>query len=550
MSLTGSIVIIVVLLARIVMKKLPKKYMYILWGIVGFRLLCPIAFESRFSIFNIKPIRNSVENVRQLPLIQYGSGYTKETAGTVTHTVKTAADTAQTHISVAPFILISVWAAIAVGIICYIVYKYVTIKHDLKNTTEVKPGLYVGHQVDSPFVMGIVKPRIYMPAGLTENELEYLTLHEKTHIRRGDTFFKALGILILAIHWFNPLVWLAYAMFVRDMEMSCDEEVIAKLGNDVKADYSMSLVSFARRSNRSKYIVVPIAFSKALFGRKDVKMRIKNVLGYHGTSKLISTLALVLVASISLVCLFNATSRADEEEGGVEIDAPDDSDAVEVIDVDGDNSAAEDGSDVVEDIDVDGGDSDEVITEEPVVDPGDDANGYEVLVPEEATDSEQAPEEYVVNVPDEAVTDEEKAAVAANSPAVFSDDTENIFNERLPIFTGVNTKVVLNLKKGTKVEDHPELDGYLIPGMPLESDAFCVYYSQSVSKEAFMEFVEALKVKYGFTKDAEFIGSGLTFSATNSSNGLSVTVEILGDDYMRVSYYKLVDGVNTFSRLG
>ena len=194
MSLTGSIVIIVVMISRMVMRKLPKKYLYLLWGIVGFRLLCPIALESRFSIFNITPIRNSVENVRDIPLIQYGPGHAGDTVSAAVHHAGTAAGTAQAqmHINITPFILIAVWAAIAVGIVCYIIYKYIVIKHDLNSTTEVKPGVFVGHQVDSPFVMGIIKPRIYMPAGLTESEMEYLTLHEKTHIRRGDVFTNVL----------------------------------------------------------------------------------------------------------------------------------------------------------------------------------------------------------------------------------------------------------------------------------------------------------------------------------------------------------------------
>ena len=534
MSLTGSIVIIVVMISRMVMRKLPKKYLYLLWGIVGFRLLCPIALESRFSIFNITPIRNSVENVRDIPLIQYGTGHAGDTVSAAVHHAGTAAGTAQAqmHINITPFILISVWAAIAVGIVCYIIYKYIVIKHDLNSTTEVKPGIYVGHQVDSPFVMGIIKPRIYMPAGLTESEMEYLTLHEKTHIRRGDVFFKALGILTVAVHWFNPLVWIAYAMFVRDMEMSCDEEVIARLGSDIKADYSMSLVSFARRSNNSKYIVVPVAFSRALFGRKDVKMRIKNVLGYHGTSKFISTMALVLVASISLVCLFNATSRADNTENDGEVTA------------DAAGTAAETTAETSAETTV----TDEAPSDDATVVVNNGDEGVEVNI--ECGEAENVPDygQEPAGVPysDNGVSGDKDAAAAAD--ASWEENTDNILGKPLPVFKDVPVNTVLNLPKGTTVEEHPELDGYLIPGMPLESDAFCVYYSRSVSQNSYDGFINVLKTQYGFTQELN-PGLPTAFTATNS-DGITVTVEMLGSEYLRVSYYRLADGYNNFMRLG
>lgn len=557
MSLTGSIVIIVVLIARVVMRKLPKKYMYLLWGIVGFRLLCPIAFESRFSIFNIRPIRNSVENVRNLPLIQYGSAHgtpvAEVSSQAAAEVAKTTAGTIE-KINMMPFLLTLLWAAIAVGIVCAIVYKYIAIRHDLKNTREVKPGMFVGHQVDTPFVMGILKPKIYMPAGLTEAELTYLTLHEETHIRRGDTFFKAVGLIALALHWFNPLVWIAYAMFVRDMEMSCDEAVIAKLGNDVKADYSMSLVSFARRSNRSKYIVVPIAFSRMLFGRKDVKMRIKNVLGYHGTSKLISTMALVLVASVGLVCLFNATSRADESEDEVKAADAGVADVTAVADA---TDAADDQAAFPDETAVDGDDDYGVAAD---VVSGDDDSGSKSKVKQQIEelgqkDTTPMPEEGPA--PDEVSKDADLASPEpeeADEPVKAVNGSikttkDNIFNKELPVFDGVAVDVTLNLPKGTKVEDNPDLDRFMIPGTALEGDTFSIYYKESVSEDTFMKMMDTLMNDYGFVGVEPNGGTARCFCG-RTHDGLSVTLEQFGN-YLRISYYETdANGENTFARVG
>lgn len=554
MSLTGSIVIVVVLIARLAMRRLPKKYFYLLWGIVGFRLLCPISLESSFSIFNIRPIRNSVETIKDLPLVQYGTGHASEVTSTVTKVQQAGTGVVSNHM-ITPYVLLAVWAVVAVGIICYITFKYAAIKRDLKNTTQVGPRLYMGHQVDSPFVMGIVKPKIYMPTGLTDSELEYLTLHERTHIRRGDTFFKALGLLALTIHWFNPLVWLAYALFVRDMEMSCDEEVIAKLGNDVKADYSMSLVSFARKSDNSKYIVVPVAFSKVIFGRKDVKMRIKNVLGYHGTSKLLSTVALALVASISLICLFNASSRADitdEPEETTAVSETENQDGEELDVTNQDEQATTDESESLtehQEEEVELGDSVDTNAELQVTDPADDQEPSLDEVNLSLADDESGEANLDCNVTD----------VYTSSKIHYIVNKENILNTELPLFDDqrLAVDVVLNLPKGTKADDNKDLSRFLQTGVALESDTFSVYYKKTVTVRDFTAMVSVLSDKYGFDTDSFYSQpacdggcQSCLFVGTNASTGITVTMEQIAGETLRISYYKTVDSGNSFGRVG
>ena len=307
MTLTGSTVILIVLIFRSLMKNMPKKYLCFLWGIAAVRLLCPFSIESSLSIFNIIPIEDSLEAIKELPSAGGNSAVSPDTAaGLLNGNMSTPA--AVTGRDILP----AVWLTVTAVFMILVVIKYIRCKRDLRNARLIEPGLFVGSMVDSPFVIGMVKPSIYLPEGLTEHEKEYLVMHEKMHIKRRDIWFKALWIMILAIHWFNPLVWIAFRLFCRDMEMSCDEEVIAEMGDEIKKDYSISLVTFAMKNNRPKFIVLPVAFNNWKQGGKEVKMRIKNILEYKGATKIITVTAALAVTSIAVLCLFNGVSNAKE----------------------------------------------------------------------------------------------------------------------------------------------------------------------------------------------------------------------------------------------
>ena len=548
MSLTGSIVILVVIIARAMMKKVPKKYVYFLWAIAGFRLLCPVSFESKLSIFNIRPLRQSVENVKDLPLITYGSGHgagaanTANAAGNVADSVSAGTRALQSGTNLIPVILTIVWAAIAVGIICYVIRQYFVMRRELRDVNEVSSGIYAGHQIDSPFVMGVVNPKIYLPKGLTDKELSYMIIHERTHIRRGDVFFKIIGIMILALHWFNPLVWIAYALFVQDMEMSCDEAVIAKLGESIKADYSMSLVSLATRSNAPKYIVVPVAFSKALFGRKEVKMRIKHVLGYNGTTKLISTMSLVLVAAVGLVCLFNAQSFADTEYDEENPEAA------------GIEETAADGESAEGDVNVTVDDDGKVV----VTDTGSEVEGEAIVTIDDETG---LPVEVIVDnadeeleIPADGMTAAE-AAAAANAESLNAQiglSENNILGITVPIIVDLPINAELNFAEGTTADDGENINVYIQPGKELAGDAYSVYYDQAPSSDVIDDFCTAL-AQNGFTNiDKNGTDNSYTIRGVNA-DGIRVMVERDGS-YFRISYF--VEGeesetrINAFTSVG
>ena len=556
MSLTGSIVILVVLAARLLMRKLPKKYLYLLWAVVGFRLLCPVTLESSLSIFNIKPLKESVNTVKELPMANFADRTLP--AGKAVERAAAAADVSAVSFDPS-HIVILLWAAVAAAIVIYIIRQYFLLRKDLKNVTELEPGLCVGSQIDSPFVMGLLKPVIYMPDGLADDEMKYLLLHEKTHIKRRDTVFKAIGLITVALHWFNPLVWLAYKLFVQDMEMSCDEEVISELGANVKADYSMSLVSFASRNHQPKYIVVPVTFSKAVFGRKEVKMRIKNILSYNGTSKLIATLSLILVAAIGLVCMFNATTHADAQADGqlatAATTAEDEDNSALQITATQPSSDTKD-ADTDADADVPANDADaDADSYEPYGD------GIKDFLAKAPTDADQGIAQPIYGS-DAATNDEEDVALndtAADADAEEAESssedaklaylTPKAFGKKLPIIdsTDIFNKVDLGKGKHT-VANAPELAYSMAPGDTFNGSVFEIRSDKTVDKNLFEEQISVLK-DMGFV---EFLDEGSNiFYGFNKKLKIGVVVENVTGLY-RTTYFSMssVDDYNPFLCLG
>ena len=328
MSLTAGIVIMVVILIRALMRKLPKKFSYMLWAAVGFRLLCPISIESRFSIFNAKPAVSATDRIENSRVytnyIRHtspaahmpGAGHPVSDAHQVTQAVAapevTEAVTKTPSID-AHTVMLAIWAVIAVLIVGYAVYHLIRLKVRMRGAKQVERGIYESPLVTSPFAMGLIHPGIYLPVDLPEFEREYLIEHERTHIRRGDLIFKMIAVTALAIHWFNPLVWVAFVLFCRDMEMSCDEIVLEKLGVDIRKNYSLSLVALASKSQDYSYVVMPTSFSKSSVGKTEVKMRIKNIMSFKKSSRSVAALAGMIVIAVMLTCVLNACAPAEEK---------------------------------------------------------------------------------------------------------------------------------------------------------------------------------------------------------------------------------------------
>jgi len=272
MSITASIVVLVVIAARLLLKKAPKVISYALWGVVLLRLLCPFSFESAISIVpNVPEIEQTNLNTA-LPDIDFET-YSDWEANRITLEQSTGSESVNVTIkhSADPTLYLSIiWIAGIAAMLAYSVVSYIRLRRKFSIAVPLRDNIFIADDVKSPFVVGFVRPRIYLPGGLGEKEQEYIILHEQHHICRGDHIVKLLAFAALSIHWFNPLVWLAFVLSSKDMEMSCDEAVIRKAGEEIRADYSASLLTLA--TGRRIFAGAPLAF-----GEGDTTGRIKNL---------------------------------------------------------------------------------------------------------------------------------------------------------------------------------------------------------------------------------------------------------------------------------
>lgn len=273
MSVVAGFVIIWVFILRLVLRRAPKIFSYLLWTAVLFRLLCPVSFESAVSLVPQNTYEAAQFAIHE-PYTQMGSGAENMNSNSDVFFEGMAAekDTAY-HKLMYMDILKIVWIAGLAGMLIYSLLKLIILRRQLVGAVLLRGNIYLADHISSPFVMGIFMPKIYLPSTLSENEQEYIILHEETHIKRFDHIVKVIAFLALCIHWFNPLVWAAFIFFSRDMEMSCDERVMKTMGDSIRSEYCKSLLSLA--TGRKAISGVTLAF-----GEGDTKERIKNVLNY------------------------------------------------------------------------------------------------------------------------------------------------------------------------------------------------------------------------------------------------------------------------------
>ena len=295
MSLTASYVILFVMLVRLLLKKAPKVISYALWAVVAFRLIIPFSFESIFSLMprnvNIVPIPYDII-YQQSPQINSGIKVVDSFVSQLLPTPTNGASVNPLQIYLG--IGANIWL---IGVIALLVYSLVSIlilKRQLKSAKLIEENIYESKNIKTPFVLGLVRPKIYLPAGLNASERSYILLHEQTHIHRKDNIIKVLAFLILSIHWFNPLVWHAFMLMGTDMELSCDERVLKQLNNeDIKKAYANSLLSFA--TERHNFTGSPLAF-----GEGNVRGRIINVLNYRKPVFWVVVVSIIVVVAISI----------------------------------------------------------------------------------------------------------------------------------------------------------------------------------------------------------------------------------------------------------
>ena len=307
MSITGSYIILAVLIARLLLKKMPKKISFLLWTAPFVRLITPFVPRSVLSIFSLDIFNKNVYTgtIHEYVPLSYDFDYTPEFATGITQAqnvipstfeaFETTMENSANPLQIILFIFALLWI---LGIITMLVYAGVTFvgtKKKLRTAVRLEDNIYESENINSPFVMGIIRPKIYIPYGLSDKEKEYIILHEKIHIRNFDHIAKILAFFVLCIHWFNPLCYLAFTMMSRDMEMACDEAVL-KQNESIRKDYSCSLLSFAS----GKRLPSP---SPLCFGESGIKQRIKNTLAWKKPKAWLIAAGLVIlfISSVTLI---------------------------------------------------------------------------------------------------------------------------------------------------------------------------------------------------------------------------------------------------------
>lgn len=296
-NLTASIVIAFVICVRQFLKKAPKIFAYALWGIVLLRLLVPVSIESPMSFVPERTEFSSMVEVNKvLPEIQFETPLDRADNEWYRENTPPGQPLAQvSRVLTAQDYLTFLWLFGIAVMLLYSVVSYWKLRRKLKVVVPYRKGIFIADDIDTPFVMGIFNPKIYLPGSLEPWERTFIIAHERHHIRRRDHIFKVLGFLALSIHWFNPFVWAAFVLAERDMEMSCDEAVIRKLGEDVRADYSASLLNLS--TGHRMFAGTPLAF-----GEGDPTGRVRNLAKWKKPAFWVFLIC-IIICSVMAVCL-------------------------------------------------------------------------------------------------------------------------------------------------------------------------------------------------------------------------------------------------------
>lgn len=348
MGYMASFVILAVLLIRgVLLRRFPKKYAYGLWLIVAIRLICPVMLSSPMSLFNVELLSKPAPAVFSQTGIIWDVSSVGDSSVHITGQIETDAQSAEkgnlslssqneaganaagfpdgmavgatgerkTGESMLMFtalrIAAYVWVAGVILLLLWNVVQTVFLKRRLRKAVLYSENVYECEGIASPFVMGVLRPHIYIPFRLEQREREYILRHERCHIRRRDYLVKLLAFMITLVYWFHPLVWISYFCMVRDMEMSCDEYVLTKMGREIRQDYSMSLLCFAM--NRRRFSMNLLAF-----GETNTRKRVKNIMNYKKQAKWTGLVAIVLIILAGVICLTNGKKEQPKKEGVAE----------------------------------------------------------------------------------------------------------------------------------------------------------------------------------------------------------------------------------------
>lgn len=296
LSIMASWLVLAVLLIRLVFRKAPKWVSCLLWGLVALRLICPVSIASTFSLIPAaEPLPQDILDT-QAPEIRSGVEIIDSFVNpALANAMSPTPGGSMNPMQLWAVVLSWIWAVGAAAMLLYALAGYLLLKHRVATATLLRENIKQSERVASPFVLGFFRPVIYLPYHAAEEDLTYVIAHEKAHIRRKDHWWKPVGFVLLAVYWFNPLLWAAYVLLCRDIEAACDEKVIREMGKEERRAYSTALLHCSVRHR-------VIAAYPLAFGETDVKGRIQGIMNYKKPALWVALLA-VAATTLAAVCL-------------------------------------------------------------------------------------------------------------------------------------------------------------------------------------------------------------------------------------------------------
>lgn len=308
-SITAGYIILAVVLLRLFFKKIPKKFICLLWGIAGIRLVFPFSIESALSLIpSAETIPDDIV-MSSAPTISSGIEFVNNSVNPIISDAfaPNAGDSAN-PLQIITAVCANLWIIGIIAILLYGIISYIRVKRSVKTAVLLSDNVWQSESVVSPFILGIIKPKIYIPFNMDEETRNYVVAHENAHLRRRDHWIKPLGFLILAVYWFNPLVWVAYILLCRDIEAACDEKVVSQMDGETRKEYASALLECA--VNRRRIAACPLAF-----GEVSVKNRIKNVMSYKKPAFWVIILAVVACIAAAVCFLTNPETHEYYDPG-------------------------------------------------------------------------------------------------------------------------------------------------------------------------------------------------------------------------------------------
>lgn len=308
MSIAASWLILAVVLLRFLLKKAPKWIIILLWGIVALRLAVPFSFESALSLIPSAETFNAHNIQYETPAISSGIPAVNNAVNPVLgETFAPNPAGSVNPLYVWTFIVSVIWLIGIAAMLLYAVTSYVRVHRSVAERAPYEGNIFLCDHVKSPFILGLVRPKIYLPSSMDTTAMEPVIAHEKAHLARRDHWWKPLGFLILTVHWFNPLCWIAYVLLCRDIELACDEKVIRQMDLDEKKQYSIALLECS--TQRRLVTICPLAF-----GEVGVKERVKNVLNYKKPAFWVIVVAVVACAVVTVCFATNPKQDLPQEQ--------------------------------------------------------------------------------------------------------------------------------------------------------------------------------------------------------------------------------------------